>query len=114
MVPGERPSRRRRRRDDRNAGEELSNPDESCVLYAIDMLEALDKRNLITPLLLHHESARVRARALLTLESARVPLAERCPVDAGGRAHAEGRGRRRARGGGAGAGGARRWRTPPR
>jgi HEAT repeat protein/CRP-like cAMP-binding protein len=51
--------------------EELSNPDESSVLYAIDMLETLDKRNLITPLLLHHESAKVRARALLTLESAR-------------------------------------------
>ena len=42
------------------------------MLYAIDMLEALDKRNLITPLLLHHESAQVRARALLALESARV------------------------------------------
>ncbi len=55
--------------------EELSNPDESSVLYAIEMLEALDKRNLITPLLLHHESARVRASALLTLESARAPLA---------------------------------------
>ena len=51
--------------------EELSNPDESSVLYAIEMLEALDKRNLITPLLLHHESAPVRARALLALESAR-------------------------------------------
>jgi HEAT repeat protein/CRP-like cAMP-binding protein len=57
--------------------EELSNPDESCVLYAIEMLEALDKRNLITPLLLHHESARVRARALLALESARASVAGR-------------------------------------
>jgi AAA family ATP:ADP antiporter len=57
--------------------EELSNPDESCVLYAIEMLEALDKRNLITPLLLHHESASVRARALLALESARPSVAGR-------------------------------------
>ncbi len=57
--------------------EELSNPDESSVLYAIEMLEALDKRNLITPLLLHHESARVRARALGALESARAPVAGR-------------------------------------
>ena len=38
--------------------EELSNPDEPAVLYAITMLEALDKRNLITPLLLQHESPR--------------------------------------------------------
>jgi ATP:ADP antiporter, AAA family len=57
--------------------EELSNPDESSVLYAIEMLEALDKRNLITPLLLHHESAPVRARALLALESARSPVTGR-------------------------------------
>ena len=40
--------------------EELSNPDESAVLYAIEMLEALDKRNLVTPLLLQHDSPRVR------------------------------------------------------
>ena len=57
--------------------EELSNPDESSVLYAIDMLEALAKRNLITPLLLHHESAKVRARVLLALESARASVAGR-------------------------------------
>jgi hypothetical protein len=55
--------------------EELSNPDESSVLYAIDMLETLDRRNLVTPLLLHHESPRVRAR--FTLESAPV----RSPID---------------------------------
>ena len=42
--------------------EELAHPDEQRVLYAIDMLESLDKRNLVTPLLLHHESPR-RARA---------------------------------------------------
>ena len=85
--------------------EELADPDEARVLYAIDMLETLDKRNLITPLLLHHESPKVRARALLALESARESVAG--AMDAGGRAHAEGRGRRRARGGGARAGGAR-------
>jgi ATP:ADP antiporter, AAA family len=51
--------------------EELSSPDERAVLYAIGMLEALDKRNLVTPLLLHHESPRVRARALVALGSAR-------------------------------------------
>jgi ATP:ADP antiporter, AAA family len=57
--------------------EELSHPDEARVLYAIDMLETLDRRNLITPLLLHHDSARVRARTLATLESARPAVAER-------------------------------------
>lgn len=48
----------------------LAHPDERRVLYAIDLMEALDKRQLITPLLLHHESAKVRARALVALESA--------------------------------------------
>ena len=57
--------------------EELSNPEESSVLYAIEMLEALGKRNLVTPLLLHHESGRVRARALLALDSARASVALR-------------------------------------
>ena len=57
--------------------EELSDPDDSRVLYAIDMLETLDKRNLITPLLLHHESPKVRARALLALQSARESVAGR-------------------------------------
>jgi HEAT repeat protein/CRP-like cAMP-binding protein len=57
--------------------EELSDPDETRVIYAIEMLETLDKRNLITPLLLHHESARVRARALAALETARVFVSSR-------------------------------------
>ena len=57
--------------------EELSNPDERAVLYAIDMLETLDKRNLVTPLLLHHESPRVRARALTALEATRAGRADR-------------------------------------
>jgi ATP:ADP antiporter, AAA family len=56
--------------------EELSSPDEVRVLYAIDMLETLDRRNLVTPLLLHHESPRVRARVLSALESARASIAQ--------------------------------------
>jgi len=43
---------------------ELSHPEPRRVLYAIDMLEALDKRQLVTPLLLRHDSADVRTRAL--------------------------------------------------
>ena len=44
--------------------QELAQPDADRVVYAIDVLESLDKRNLITPLLLYHESPKVRARAL--------------------------------------------------
>ncbi|HET7292519.1 MAG TPA: Npt1/Npt2 family nucleotide transporter [Vicinamibacteria bacterium] len=57
--------------------EELADPDEERVLNAIELLEALDKRNLVTPLLLRHESPRVRARALHALESARPSTARR-------------------------------------
>jgi ATP:ADP antiporter, AAA family len=57
--------------------EELSHPDEAAVLYAIEMLEALDKRHLVTPLLLQHESPRVRARALRALALSRSPTASR-------------------------------------
>ena len=57
--------------------EELSNPDEIPVLYAITMLEALEKRNLITPLLLQHESPRVRTRALRALASTRSRIARK-------------------------------------
>ena len=57
--------------------EELAHPDPGRVLYAIDVLESLDKRNLVTPLLLHHESAAVRARALAALGSARSEIAKR-------------------------------------
>ena len=69
--------------------EGLSNPDETAVLYSIEMLDSLDKRNLITPLLLHHQSARVRERTLRTLETAEavraepwVPVVERLLTDA--------------------------------
>ena len=57
--------------------EELAHPDEGRVLYAIDLLEALNRRRLVTPLLLHHESERVRVRALQALEAARPELRER-------------------------------------
>ena len=57
--------------------EELASPDDASVLYAIDMLETLDKRHLITPLLLHHESAPVRARALAALQGAPVRRPQR-------------------------------------
>jgi AAA family ATP:ADP antiporter len=56
--------------------EELASPDESRVLYAIDMLETLGRKNLITPLLLHHPSPKVRTRALTALEAARPSVAE--------------------------------------
>jgi AAA family ATP:ADP antiporter len=44
--------------------EQLADPDEKRVLYAIDLLETLEKRHLVTPLLLSHESAGVRSKAL--------------------------------------------------
>ena len=57
--------------------EELAHPDEQRVLYAIDLLEALNRRRLVTPLLLNHESKKVRVRALQALEAARPELRER-------------------------------------
>ena len=57
--------------------EELAHPDERRVLYAIDVLESLDKRNLVTPLLLYHESANVRARAVSVMSSGHASLPER-------------------------------------
>ncbi len=57
--------------------EDLAHPEEERVLYAIDLLEALDRRRLVTPLLLRHESEKVRVRALRALEDARPELRER-------------------------------------
>ena len=57
--------------------EELASPEEDRVLYAIDVLESLSKRNLVTPLLLYHASPRVRRRALEALGSADSDLADR-------------------------------------
>ena len=51
--------------------QELAQPDAERVVYAIDVLESLDKRNLVTPLLLYHESPQVRARALRSLAESR-------------------------------------------
>jgi len=56
--------------------EELSQPDPARVVYAIDMLESLDKRNLVTPLLLYHESPEVRRRALRAIGSVRPDIAQ--------------------------------------
>ena len=56
--------------------EDLAHPDEARVLYAIDLLEALNRRRLVTPLLLHHDSEKVRVRALQALEDARPELRE--------------------------------------
>jgi hypothetical protein len=42
--------------------EELVASRRTRVLYAIEMLDALDKRHLVTPLLLQHQSPRSRAR----------------------------------------------------
>jgi AAA family ATP:ADP antiporter len=57
--------------------EELAHPDERRVLYAIDVLESLDKRNLVTPLLLRHESPAVRVRALGAMAASRSDVARR-------------------------------------
>jgi ATP:ADP antiporter, AAA family len=48
---------------------ELAHPDARRVVYAIDLLDSLDKRNLVTPLLLRHDSPEVRARALRIAEA---------------------------------------------
>ncbi len=57
--------------------EELGQSDPKRVVYAIDLLEALDKRNLVTPLLLSHSSPVVRARALRVAEAAGPSAEER-------------------------------------
>lgn len=49
---------------------ELSHPEPRRVLYAIDLLDAMDKRHLVTPLLMAHESAEIRARTLGVAEAA--------------------------------------------
>ncbi len=56
--------------------EELAHPDPRRVVYAIDVLESIDKRNLVTPLLLYHESAVVRRRALAALGAVRSDIAQ--------------------------------------
>jgi AAA family ATP:ADP antiporter len=56
---------------------ELSHPEPRRVLYAIDLLDAMDKRHLVTPLLLAHESAAIRARTLKVAEAAGIESADR-------------------------------------
>ncbi len=56
---------------------ELSHPEPRRVLYAIDLLDAMDKRHLVTPLLLAHESAEIRARVLKVAESVGTEAADR-------------------------------------
>jgi ATP/ADP translocase/CRP-like cAMP-binding protein/HEAT repeat protein len=51
--------------------QELSHTQPARVVYAIDMLESLDKANLVTPLLLYHESPEVRERALRAMSEAK-------------------------------------------
>ncbi|MEW6321202.1 MAG: Npt1/Npt2 family nucleotide transporter [Acidobacteriota bacterium] len=48
---------------------QLSRPEPRRVIYAVDLLESLDKRQLVSPLLLHHESPEVRVRALRLAEA---------------------------------------------
>jgi len=57
--------------------EELAHPDEARALYAIDLLESLDKRHLVTPLLLHHDAPAVRVRALGAMGAQRPEIVER-------------------------------------
>jgi ATP/ADP translocase/HEAT repeat protein/CRP-like cAMP-binding protein len=49
---------------------ELGHEDPARVVYAIDLLESLDKRHLVSPLLLDHRSPVVRRRALLAVANA--------------------------------------------
>ncbi len=50
--------------------EELSGTEPRRVLYAMEILESLGKNNLVTPLLLYHESPEIRVRALSMLGGA--------------------------------------------
>jgi len=50
---------------------ELASPNLARVLYAIDMLQALGKGDLVTPLLLRHESPQVRERSLRVIGATR-------------------------------------------
>jgi ATP:ADP antiporter, AAA family len=49
---------------------ELGHEDPQRVVYAIDLLESLDKRHLVSPLLLNHKSPIVRRRTLLAAANA--------------------------------------------
>lgn len=49
--------------------EELAHADPKHVIYALDLLESLDKRHLISPLMLSHENPEVRVRVLQLAEA---------------------------------------------
>jgi ATP:ADP antiporter, AAA family len=49
---------------------ELGHEDPARVVYAIELLESLDKRHLISPLLLNHKSPIVRRRTLIAAANA--------------------------------------------
>ncbi len=57
--------------------QELAHPQPARVVYAIDMLEALGKGTLVTPLLLNHEAAQVRERTLRAIAATRTENATR-------------------------------------
>ena len=87
---------RRRSLDHRDADcRSCRSPIPARVVYAIDMLESLDKRNLVTPLLLYHESPDVRRRALQAIGA--VAPRHRAELAAASPAHAWRRRLRRAR-----------------
>jgi len=49
--------------------EELAHHEPKRVVYALDLLESLDKRHLVSPLMLHHEHPDVRTRVLQLAEA---------------------------------------------
>ncbi len=49
--------------------EELAHPEPKRVAYALDLLESLDKRHLVSPLMLYHEDPDVRVRVLRLAEA---------------------------------------------
>ncbi len=49
--------------------EELAHHEPKRVIYALDLLESLDKRHLVSPLMLHHEHPDVRTRILQLAEA---------------------------------------------
>ena len=49
--------------------EELAHPEPRRVAYALDLLESLDKRHLVSPLMLYHEHPDVRVRVLRLAEA---------------------------------------------
>jgi ATP:ADP antiporter, AAA family len=57
--------------------QELASPDAQRVLYAIELLESINKSHLISPLLLHHESPAVRARVLTVMRRAQGEISSR-------------------------------------